>query len=180
MKKTGRSRIVFLAVAVLLAAAALWYVFPRTADDLFPELDWSEAALITADWSRYEANTERPADPELRYDGAVTDLPVDGEPGKAILNLLRNVKYRRSLLDLFAANPTQIHPTQPGDLRLAVELWDEDRQRTLTAEFWFDRVFLDVPGPTDRLICFTSHHDELAADLLAILQPLTAETLIPR
>ena len=115
MKKPKRSHIVFLSVLLILAAAALWYAFPRTADDLFPELDWGEAAVITVNWSRYEANPEKPTALCVQYDGAVPDLPAGSEAGKAVLGTLREMKLRRSLLDLISGNVTHTHPTQPGD-----------------------------------------------------------------
>ena len=179
MKKPKRSHVVFLAVLMLLAAAALWYVFPRTADDLFPELDWAEAAVITANWSRYEANPEKPTALCVQYDGAVPDLPAGSEAGKAVLGTLRKMKLRRSLLDLISGNVTHTHPTQPGDVKLYMEVKRDNGSLILRMEFWFDRIFWKYPGE-NNLVCFTADQSTVTADLLAALQPLTAETRTER
>ena len=170
-----KRRILLLLVVLALLVSALWYTAPRTAEDLFPDFQWDRVTYVSGAYDRYEEN-DHPAKAPLWFYGVAEAIPIDSAEGQALLTLLQNTEYRRSLWNLIPSTGARSYgPLQPGDLDISVNFVVDGEPGYLTVRFYFDEMIVNT-GESKEYACSASGQDDLAQQMLSILQPLATET----
>ena len=91
--KTRRTILLLLALSAF--SFFVWYTYPRTAEELFPDFNWDQVTGIQGAYERYE-DSGHPAMAPVWIAGTTTEvIAPDSETGQKILTLLQNVEYRR-------------------------------------------------------------------------------------
>lgn len=136
MKKNGKL-LVLGAVLLILAAAWIFYAFPRTPEQMVPGLDLSACDRLTLESTWYPDDR---ADHQIRCSLVLT--PGD-EGFDEILNTLRTHEFSRSPFGWLSRNATKTHPISAGDIRWSIHCPCGD------ALFCLDNFFGDMSMTAD-------------------------------
>ena len=109
-----KKRIICGIVILVLAAAWLFYAFPRTPEQMVPGLDFSACDRLTLDATEFP---DGKAQNQVNYSLVLT--PGD-EGFDEILSSLRTRKFSRSPFGWLSKNATKIHRNAAGDIRWSV------------------------------------------------------------
>ena len=164
------SRIVCFLILLVLATDALWYVWPRTAEELFPEFRWEDVAQVGGSYD-YCVADEKPANAPDHYTGTVEAVDLSTPEGQEILSLLQRVKYRRTLGNLLPSGTRYYGPLRPGDFQTEVVFSTTDA--TLTVEYWWDEIQISFRH-NPEYICKVDGEEELASRMLQWLRSHSA------
>jgi len=165
-EKKKLSRIVFCLILLVLAIDALWYTWPRTAEELFPEFQWNAVEQVGGSYD-YCVADEKPANAPDHYTGTVEAVDIDTPEGQEILSLLQDVKYRRTLGNLLPGGTRYYGPLQPGDFETEVVF--STTNGTLTVEYWWDEIQISFRHDPEY-ICKIDAEEEIAARMLQWLR----------
>ena len=176
MNKVKKSHIGVLLIVLALLFSALWYTAPRTTEDLFSDFCWDEIICVDGRYDRHEEN-DHPAKAPLCIQGISESIPIDTETGQALLALLRDVEYRRSLGNLLPAKGRSYGFLQPGDLEVETTFYVEGTPGYLRVCFYYDRMILST-GESKEYTCSATGQEILAQKMLSLLQPYATEAAI--
>ena len=166
---------VFLILALAAALFFVWYTAPRTAQELFPDFDWEQVTGIEGAYDRYE-EPEHPAHAPIWIIGRTTEtISPDSETGAALIALLKDVEYRRSLENLIPGKRSRSYgPLHPEDLSVSLRFRTADAPHYLEVEFYYDRMIVHT-AESKEYTCAATGQNYLAQEMLALLQPLATE-----
>lgn len=116
MKKGKRSILIIFA---LLIAAAFFYTRPLTLEQLYSDVDWSAIEQIqvkaeeTVDGARPTVGNGQTAYGEFN-----TRIPIEDEAAQELMVLVKEAKFRRSLINLIPRGHTvSYYSSQPGEFQ---------------------------------------------------------------
>ena len=170
-----KRRTVFLILVLAAALFFVWYTAPRTAEELYPDFSWEQVAGMEGAYDRYE-NPGHPALAPIWIIGKTTEpIHPDSETGVALLSLLRDVEYRRSLKNLIPFKGGRSYgPLRPDDLSVYVRFFTEETPHYLEVEFDYDRMRLRT-AEGKEYICSAAGEKDLAQEMFTLLRPLATE-----
>ena len=172
--KQKKSRLILPVTAAVFLIFCLWYTAPRTAGQLFPDFSWEEVTGVSGTYDYYTA-PDHPAMAPAQHHGNTEPIPIESEAGDAILTLLRDAKYCRSLWNLIPAKGTRFHAIQPGDISIHAWFSSEDFPLLLVA---FDHDDLRISFAGTRYTCSVKGQDALAWQLYELYQPYAMEGIV--
>ena len=173
--KTRRTILLLLALAVF--AFFVWYTSPRTVEELFPDWNWDQVAGMEGIYNRHEEN-DHPAKAPIWIIGKTTEtITPDSESGQALLSLLKDVEYRRSLENLVPAKGRSYGPLRPGDLDIYVRFYVEGAPGYLSVRYYYDEMIVNT-GESKEYTCSATGQDYLAQELFSLLQPYVTEEVV--
>ena len=171
--KTRRTILLLLALAVF--AFFVWYTAPRTAEELFPNWNWDQVTDIKAIYNRYE-DSGHPAMAPIWIVGKTTEpIEPNSETGQALLSLLKDVEYRRSLENLVPSKGGRSYgPLRAGDLAAEVYFLSDGAPGYLMVRYYYDEMIIHT-AESKEYTCSATGQNYLAQEMLALLQPHAVE-----
>lgn len=172
--KTRRTILLLLALSPFFFF--VWYTYPRTAEELFPDFNWDQVTGIQGAYERYE-DSGHPAMAPVWIAGTTTEvIAPDSETGQKILTLLQNMEYRRSLKNLIPDKGGRSYgPLRADDMDIYVRFLIDGTPGYLSVRYYYDEEIIVHTGESKEYTCSAAGQKDLAQQLFALLQPYTIE-----
>ena len=165
---------ILLVLALALFLFFTWYTAPRTAEELFSDFHWEDVSAMNGAYDRHEA-PDHPANAPIWITGKTTErITPDSETGQALLALLRDVEYRRSLENLVPTRGRSYGPLRAGDLDIYVNFLVDGAPGFLTVRYYYDKMIVHT-AEGKEYTCSATGQNYLAQEMFALLQPLATE-----
>jgi len=165
----------FLILALAVALFFVWYTAPRTAQELFPDFSWEQVNGMDGAYDRYEDPGHSALAPIWIIGRTTETITPDSEAGQALISLLKNVEYRRSLENLVPAKGVRSYgPLRPEDLSVYVRFLSDESPHYLMVEFDYDQMRLRT-AESKEYICAATGQNYLAQAMFDLLEPLATE-----
>ena len=171
-------RIILLLLALAVFAFFVWYTSPRTAEELFPNWNWDQITGMQGTYDRYE-DSGHPAMAPIWIVGKTSEvITPDSETGQALLSLLKDVEYRRSLENLVPGKGGRSYgPLHAGDLDIYVRFLIDGAPGYLMVRYYYDEMIIHT-AESKEYTCSATGQDYLAQELFSLLQPYVTEEIV--